>query len=117
MCVGYLVDLNTTGAFPDETDKTPMCFIRCYLNNVGILKEDELDRDKAIEMEWSTSDEALDECYQEVAGMICHFLFSNFVNLTNFVIFSPSQFCKPNLFTRISSFSAKFDLDQKLVKF
>lgn len=75
MCVGYLVDLNTTGAFPDETDKTPMCFIRCYLNNVGILKEDELDRDKAIEMEWSTSDEALDECYQEVAGMICHFFF------------------------------------------
>lgn len=66
--LAYLVDLNTTGAFPDETDKTPMCFVRCYLNNVGILKEDELDRDKAIEMAWSTSEEALDDCNKEVAG-------------------------------------------------
>lgn len=42
--------------------------MRCYLNNVGILKEDELDRDKAIQMAWSSSDEALDECNTEVAG-------------------------------------------------
>lgn len=66
--LAYLVDLNTTGAFPDETDKTPMCFVRCYLNNVGILKEDELDRDKAVEMAWATSEEALDDCNKEVAG-------------------------------------------------
>lgn len=72
--IDYLVDLNTTGSFPDETDKTPMCFIRCYLNSVGILKEDELDREKAIEMNWSTSEEALDECYTEVAGMTKYFI-------------------------------------------
>lgn len=65
----YLIELNTTGAFPDETDKTPMCYIRCYLENVGILKDDELDRDKAMQMAWSSSDESLDECNKEVAGI------------------------------------------------
>lgn len=88
-------ELNTTGAFPDETDKTPMvsefqsfrlffnsidrlsfccsvrnaqCYIRCYLNAVGILKDDELNREKANEMAWATSEDTLEECEKEVTG-------------------------------------------------
>lgn len=44
------------------------CYVRCYLENVGILKNDELNRDRAIQMAWSTSDEALDECVIETSG-------------------------------------------------
>ncbi|XP_055313366.1 general odorant-binding protein 84a [Sitodiplosis mosellana] len=62
----YLDELNSTGAFPDETDKTPMCYIRCYLDAVGIIKDDELNREKANEMAWATSEDTLEECEKEV---------------------------------------------------
>lgn len=45
------------------------CYIRCYLTQVGIIKDDLLNRDKAIELAFSTSDEALDECAQESNGL------------------------------------------------
>lgn len=38
------------------------------MTQIGILNDDELNRDKAIELSWSTSDEALDECVQESNG-------------------------------------------------
>ncbi|XP_031621349.1 general odorant-binding protein 84a [Contarinia nasturtii] len=63
----YLEDLNSTGSFPDETDKTPMCYIRCYLDAVGILKDDELNLERANEMQWSTCEETIPECQKEVA--------------------------------------------------
>lgn len=45
------------------------CYVHCYLENVGILKDDELDRDRAIEMKWSSTPEALDECANESSGL------------------------------------------------
>lgn len=44
------------------------CYIRCYLEGVGILKDDELNREKATEMAWASADDTLDECEKEVAG-------------------------------------------------
>ncbi|XP_026740581.1 uncharacterized protein LOC113502999 [Trichoplusia ni] len=38
--MSYLESLNTSGSFIDETDKTPKCFLRCVLENTGILSED-----------------------------------------------------------------------------
>lgn len=32
------------------------CFIRCYLDAVGILKDDELNREVASQMQWATSE-------------------------------------------------------------
>lgn len=65
-----MVELNTTGTFPDESDKTPMCYIRCYLNEFGVLKEDILDKQRAIELHWASSDDTLDECVKEVNGQL-----------------------------------------------
>lgn len=42
------------------------CYIKCYLEKVGILLADaNLNRDRAIEMQWSTSDDSLDDCVKE----------------------------------------------------
>nr|CAS90131.1 odorant-binding protein 7 precursor [Bombyx mori] len=35
----YLESLNDSGSFPDETDKTPKCYIRCVLEKTEILSE------------------------------------------------------------------------------
>ncbi|XP_041971810.1 general odorant-binding protein 84a isoform X2 [Aricia agestis] len=36
----YLQSLNSSGSFPDETDKTPKCFLRCVLEKSEIASED-----------------------------------------------------------------------------
>lgn len=46
------------------------CYMRCYLDAVGILKDDELNQEKAAEMAWATAEDTLDECVKEVAGKI-----------------------------------------------
>nr|AMA98156.1 chemosensory protein [Blattella germanica] len=38
--MGYLKDLNDTGSFHDEDNKTPKCFIRCVLMKAGLMDED-----------------------------------------------------------------------------
>lgn len=44
------------------------CYIRCYLTEVGILNEDKVDKEKAIEMNWAVSDDTLDDCIKEGNG-------------------------------------------------
>nr|AGI37367.1 pheromone binding protein 3 [Cnaphalocrocis medinalis] len=38
--MGYIHTLHETGSFPDETDRTPKCFVRCVLEKTGIASED-----------------------------------------------------------------------------
>nr|QGH51240.1 putative odorant binding protein 4 [Conopomorpha sinensis] len=33
----YLSSLNDSGTFPDETDRTPMCFLRCLLEQTEVM--------------------------------------------------------------------------------
>ncbi|GBP54867.1 hypothetical protein EVAR_11619_1 [Eumeta japonica] len=40
---GYLHSLNESGSFPDETDETPKCYIRCVLEKTGIFTGEEFD--------------------------------------------------------------------------
>lgn len=55
------------------------CYIRCYLDAVGIIKDDELNREKASEMQWATSEDTLDECQKDVTGIFtAWFLFTAF---------------------------------------
>nr|ARO70173.1 Odorant Binding Protein 14 [Dendrolimus punctatus] len=35
--MSYVDALNKSGSFPDETDKTPKCYVRCMLINTGIM--------------------------------------------------------------------------------
>lgn len=50
--------------------------MRCYLDAVGILKDDELNQEKAAEMAWATAEDTLDECVKEVAGKIKNWILS-----------------------------------------
>uniref|UniRef100_A0A182JWW8 Uncharacterized protein n=1 Tax=Anopheles christyi TaxID=43041 RepID=A0A182JWW8_9DIPT len=68
----YLAELNQTGSFPDETDKIPLCFIRCYLKTLGILTDDDkVNKDVALALNWATSGETVDECLDEMTGNAC----------------------------------------------
>ncbi|VVC96407.1 unnamed protein product [Leptidea sinapis] len=40
MTQSYLEALNVSGSIPDETDKTPKCFLRCVLEKTKVLSED-----------------------------------------------------------------------------
>ncbi|XP_058450954.1 general odorant-binding protein 84a [Malaya genurostris] len=65
----YLNELNDTGSFPDETDKTPMCFMRCFLQKQGILTEDDkINKQLAISVGWVKNGDTIDECLPDMAG-------------------------------------------------
>nr|AII00998.1 odorant binding protein [Dendrolimus kikuchii] len=38
--MSYVDALNKTGSFPDESDKTPKCYVRCMLEKTGIMSSD-----------------------------------------------------------------------------
>ncbi|XP_014357239.2 general odorant-binding protein 84a [Papilio machaon] len=38
--MSYLEQLNNSGSFPDETDKTPKCYIHCVLESSGVASEE-----------------------------------------------------------------------------
>ncbi|XP_026755199.2 general odorant-binding protein 84a [Galleria mellonella] len=38
--MSYLESLNESGSFPDETDRTPKCYVRCVLEKTGVASED-----------------------------------------------------------------------------
>ncbi|XP_058120209.1 general odorant-binding protein 84a [Anopheles ziemanni] len=68
----YLSELNETGSFPDETDRIPLCFMRCYLQTLGILTEDEkVNKETAMKLKWASSGETIDECLEEMTGSPC----------------------------------------------
>ncbi|XP_053671865.1 general odorant-binding protein 84a [Anopheles nili] len=68
----YLAELNETGSFPDETDRIPLCFIRCYLQALGILTEDDkVNKETALALNWASSGETVDECLDEMTGSSC----------------------------------------------
>lgn len=46
--------------------------MRCYLENIGILNaNDEVDKDRAVEMLWSNSATTIDDCLPEMQGSAC----------------------------------------------
>jgi PBP/GOBP family len=64
----FMKELNDTGSFPDESEKTPMCFIKCIIEELGILKnENDIDKTKAIEAYSINNDELIDECVIEMS--------------------------------------------------
>ncbi|XP_072934627.1 general odorant-binding protein 84a-like [Epargyreus clarus] len=38
--MSYIDALNKSGSFPDESDKTPKCFVRCILEKSNVVSED-----------------------------------------------------------------------------
>lgn len=60
--------MNDTGSFPDELDKTPMCFVKCYLESVGVVgPEDKIETQKALEMYQLENADLVEECVGEIS--------------------------------------------------
>lgn len=67
----YLQELNDTGSFPDESEKTSMCFMKCYLEAIGVMNsEHKVDKEKTLVMYKLDDDEVIDECSNEVCELI-----------------------------------------------
>lgn len=63
----YLQDLNDTGSFSDETEKTPMCFIQCYLEKLKILNENgQINKEVTIAAFQMDNEETVDACNNEM---------------------------------------------------
>ncbi|XP_021706499.1 general odorant-binding protein 84a-like [Aedes aegypti] len=68
----YLETLNQTGRFPEESDKTPLCFLRCFLHKSGIYDEMEnVIGERAVEIGWVDSEQTIDECMEQMVGSPC----------------------------------------------
>ncbi|CRK97306.1 CLUMA_CG010701, isoform A [Clunio marinus] len=64
------LELNDTGSFPDEVEMTPMCFLKCYLESIGVLdKELQINRVKAVELYNLNDDsETYDDCADDMSS-------------------------------------------------
>lgn len=70
----YLQELNDTGSFPDESEKIPLCYMKCYLEAIGVMNsEHKVDKEKTVLMFKLENDETIDECSNE----ICELSFSS----------------------------------------
>lgn len=66
----FLQELNDTGSFPDESDKTAMCFIKCYLETIGVWTKDyKVNKEKMILMYQLDSDDIIDDCSNETCRL------------------------------------------------
>lgn len=58
--------MNETGSFPEESEKSPMCFMKCYLNAVGILdSENKADMEKTAMM-YNIEEDEIVSCSNEI---------------------------------------------------
>lgn len=68
----YLQELNDTGSFPDEYEKIPMCFIKCYLESLGVISSDgKIVVEKAISAYQIDNEEDVDNCIKELSEFEC----------------------------------------------
>ncbi|XP_017480316.1 PREDICTED: general odorant-binding protein 84a [Rhagoletis zephyria] len=61
----YIVQFNTTGELSDTTDKTGMCFIRCFLEKSGLIKNWHLNKDLIMQTMWSIIADSVELCESE----------------------------------------------------
>jgi PBP/GOBP family len=60
-------ELNDTGSFPDESEKTPMCFVKCILEGAGVLtSNNDINKVKAIALYQLDNEDLVDDCVIEM---------------------------------------------------
>ncbi|XP_059610264.1 general odorant-binding protein 84a [Phlebotomus argentipes] len=63
----FLQELNKTGSFPDESDKTPMCFLKCYLEKTSIISDEgDINDEKVLVMFPTLTTDGIDDCKKEM---------------------------------------------------
>ncbi|KAL9895129.1 odorant-binding protein 84a isoform 1-T1 [Glossina fuscipes fuscipes] len=61
----YLTSFNSTGSLPDVTDKTGMCFLRCFYEKSGFIKNWKLSDVKIRKYMWPATGDSMEVCEQE----------------------------------------------------
>lgn len=60
--------MNRTGSFPDESDVMPMCFIKCYLEKIGVMSDEgDINEERAIELMPDTTKDMIVDCAEEMS--------------------------------------------------
>lgn len=63
--------MNETGSFPDESEKTPMCYMQCFLDSLGVLASGStINKEMAAAVYDIDDDSLLDDCMAEL-GECC----------------------------------------------
>lgn len=63
----YLEELNKTGSFPDESDVVPMCYIKCFLEKVGIMSEEgDINEERVIQLMPDSTKDMIVDCGEEM---------------------------------------------------
>ncbi|XP_067615285.1 general odorant-binding protein 84a isoform X2 [Eurosta solidaginis] len=63
--IDYIIQFNTTGELPDTTDKTGMCYIRCYFEKSGLIENWKLNKDLVMSVMWPIMYDSIDACERE----------------------------------------------------
>uniref|UniRef100_A0A1A9VQK7 Uncharacterized protein n=1 Tax=Glossina austeni TaxID=7395 RepID=A0A1A9VQK7_GLOAU len=61
----YLTSFNSSGSLPDVTDKTGMCFLRCFYEKSGFIKNWKLSDAKIRKYMWPATGDSIEICEQE----------------------------------------------------
>lgn len=63
----YLEELNKTGSFPDESDVVPMCFIKCYLEKIGLISDEgDVNEERVVQMWPDATKDMVIDCAEEM---------------------------------------------------
>ncbi|EDV41818.2 Odorant-binding protein 84a, isoform A [Drosophila ananassae] len=60
-----VLTFNSTGALPDETDKTSMCYFHCFFEKSGLMKDYKLNADLVRKYVWPATGDSLEVCENE----------------------------------------------------
>ncbi|XP_067615275.1 general odorant-binding protein 84a-like [Eurosta solidaginis] len=67
----YMQQFNETAELPNTTDKTGMCFLRCYMETTGIIRNWKLNRSLIRKTMWPATGDSIPVCEKEGANETC----------------------------------------------
>ncbi|XP_026850657.1 general odorant-binding protein 84a isoform X1 [Drosophila persimilis] len=60
-----VLQFNTTGALPDESDKTSMCYFHCFFEKAGLMDNYKLNADLVRKYVWPATGDSIEVCENE----------------------------------------------------
>nr|QKN21113.1 odorant-binding protein [Bactrocera correcta] len=67
----YIQQFNETAELPNITDKTGMCFLRCYMEKTGLLRDWQLNPTLIRQTMWPATGDSLPVCQNEGSRETC----------------------------------------------
>nr|XP_014097710.1 general odorant-binding protein 84a [Bactrocera oleae] len=67
----YIQQFNETAELPNITDKTGMCFLKCYMENTGLLRNWQLNPTLIRQTMWPATGDSIPVCQNEGSRETC----------------------------------------------